>query len=79
MTKSDITRRHILRSATSAGFVAASPTITVHAQSAPKTFVFISGAFCGGWIWRRVTDRLEQEGHKVFAPRSRVWPSVRIY
>jgi pimeloyl-ACP methyl ester carboxylesterase len=38
------------------------------AQSARKTFVLVSGAFCGGWIWRRVTDRLEQGGHKVFAP-----------
>ncbi|MCG2638582.1 MULTISPECIES: alpha/beta fold hydrolase [Bradyrhizobium] len=68
MTKSDITRRHILCSATTAGFVAAAPTVRVHAQSARRTFVFISGAFCGGWIWRRVTDRLEHEGHKVFAP-----------
>ncbi|TYL81281.1 alpha/beta hydrolase [Bradyrhizobium rifense] len=68
MTKNDITRRHILYSATTAGFVAAAPTVTVHAQSARKTFVFLSGAFCGGWIWRRVTDRLEHEGHKVFAP-----------
>ncbi|MGY0575929.1 alpha/beta hydrolase [Bradyrhizobium sp. RDM12] len=37
------------------------------AQSARKTIVFVSGAFCGGWIWRRVTDRLEQGGHNVFA------------
>jgi len=27
-----------------------------------------AGSFCGGWIWRRVTDRLVQGGHKVFAP-----------
>ena len=38
------------------------------AQSARKTFVLVHGAFAGGWIWRRVTDRLEQGGHKVFAP-----------
>ncbi|WP_249150936.1 alpha/beta fold hydrolase [Bradyrhizobium sp. vgs-9] len=38
------------------------------AQSARKTFVLVSGAFCGGWIWRRVSDRLEQGGHKVYAP-----------
>ena len=38
------------------------------AQSARKTFVLVHGAFCGGWIWRRVADRLEQSGHKVFAP-----------
>ncbi|MFK4726091.1 pimeloyl-ACP methyl ester carboxylesterase [Bradyrhizobium niftali] len=68
MTKNDITRRHILCSATTAGFVVAAPTVTVHAQSARKTFVFSSGAFCGGWIWRRVTDRLEHEGHRVFSP-----------
>ncbi|WP_370113216.1 alpha/beta fold hydrolase [Bradyrhizobium sp. USDA 329] len=38
------------------------------AQSARKTFVLVSGTYCGGWIWHRVTDRLEQSGHKVFAP-----------
>jgi len=50
------------------GFVAASGLAgAAHAQSARKTFVLVPGAFCGGWIWRRVTDRLEQGGHKVFA------------
>lgn len=38
------------------------------AQSTRKTFVLVSGTFCGGWIWRRVADRLEQGGHRVFAP-----------
>jgi pimeloyl-ACP methyl ester carboxylesterase len=33
-----------------------------------KTFVLIHGAWHGGWCWRRVADRLEQRGHKVFAP-----------
>ena len=33
----------------------------------PSTMA-MSGAFCGGWIWRRVTDQLEHDGHKVFAP-----------
>jgi pimeloyl-ACP methyl ester carboxylesterase len=41
---------------------------TAGAQSKRKTFVLVSGAFCGGWIWRRVADRLELDGHKVFAP-----------
>lgn len=33
-----------------------------------KTFVLVHGAWHGGWAWRRVADRLEQRGHKVFAP-----------
>jgi hypothetical protein len=60
----------MLCSAATGGLVAAASgaTGTARAQSARKTFVFVSGAFCGGWIWRRVTDQLEQGGHKVFAP-----------
>jgi len=38
------------------------------AQSGARTFVLIHGAWHGGWCWRRVADRLEAEGHKVFAP-----------
>ena len=71
MTNSGITRRLILRSAATGGLAVAAASGAVgaaRAQSARKTFVFVSGAFCGGWIWRRVTDRLEQGGHKVFAP-----------
>lgn len=65
------TRRRVLHSAAAGGLVAAAaPDMigTARAQSTRKTFVIISGAFCGEWIWRRVTDRLEQGGHKVFAP-----------
>jgi len=65
MTAFKITRR--LLGGTAAGVAVASMG-TARAQSARKTFVFVSGAFCGGWIWRRVADRLEQGGHKVFAP-----------
>lgn len=71
MTNSGISRRRVLRSAAAGGLAAAAAPGVIgatHAQSARKTFVFVSGAFCGGWIWRRVTDRLEQGGHKVFAP-----------
>jgi pimeloyl-ACP methyl ester carboxylesterase len=35
---------------------------------APTTFVLVHGAWHGGWCWRRVSDRLEAKGHKVFAP-----------
>jgi pimeloyl-ACP methyl ester carboxylesterase len=71
MTNSGITRRRILRSAATGGLAVAAASGAIgaaRAQSARKTFVFVSGAFCGGWIWRRVTDRLEQGGHKVLAP-----------
>lgn len=68
MTKSGMTRRRMLRSAAAGGLLTAAAsgaTGAARAQSARKTFVLVSGAFCGGWIWRRVTDRLEQGGHKV--------------
>ena len=31
-------------------------------------FVLVHGAWHGGWCWRRVADRLERLGHKVYAP-----------
>jgi len=33
-----------------------------------KIFVLIHGAWHGGWCWRRVSDLLEKQGHKVFTP-----------
>ena len=35
---------------------------------ARSTFVLVHGAWHGGWCWRRVSDLLEQQGHKVFTP-----------
>ncbi|MBR0884672.1 pimeloyl-ACP methyl ester carboxylesterase [Bradyrhizobium japonicum] len=70
MSKLHVTRRSLLRNASAGGLMAAATPGLIgaaRAQSARKTFVFVSGAFCGGWIWRRVTDRLEQGGHRVFA------------
>ncbi len=32
------------------------------------TFVLVHGAWHGGWCWRRVSDLLERQGHKVFTP-----------
>lgn len=29
-------------------------------------FVLVPGAFLGGWCWKRVADRLRQEGHDVY-------------
>jgi pimeloyl-ACP methyl ester carboxylesterase len=37
-------------------------------DAAAKTFVLVHGAWHGGWCWRRVADRLRQQGHAVFTP-----------
>ena len=51
-----------------AGTAIAATTTPVLAQSERKTFVLVHGSSAGGWCYRRVADRLEQRGHKVFAP-----------
>jgi pimeloyl-ACP methyl ester carboxylesterase len=38
------------------------------AQDAARTFVLVHGSWHGGWCWRRVADRLERRGHKVYTP-----------
>jgi pimeloyl-ACP methyl ester carboxylesterase len=75
----DLNRRRVLRGAVAAGGLAAGVSAATaipagtfiaeaRAQSARKTFVLVHGAWAGGWVWRRVADQLEQQGHKVFAP-----------
>jgi pimeloyl-ACP methyl ester carboxylesterase len=63
------TRRGVLATATVGASVAALGGTQAMAQtSAQKTFVLVHGAWHGGWCWRRVSDLLEKEGHKAFAP-----------
>jgi pimeloyl-ACP methyl ester carboxylesterase len=62
-----LTRRATL-AAVAAGFGAAAFGSSAKAQAAPRTFVLVHGSWHGGWCWRRVSDRLEKLGHKVFAP-----------
>ena len=38
------------------------------AQAAATTFVLVHGSWHGGWCWRRVADRLERRGYKVYTP-----------
>ena len=61
-------RRRLLTSAAAGGLVSTAVFGAARAQPVRKTFVLVHGAFCGSWIWRRVADRLEQDGHKVFVP-----------
>lgn len=37
-------------------------------SSSTRTYVLVHGAFHGGWCWRRVADRLQAAGHRVFTP-----------
>ncbi|WP_083519163.1 alpha/beta fold hydrolase [Bradyrhizobium jicamae] len=71
MTVSSITRRRMIGGL--AAGVGASSVISsdafigsARAQSAQKTFVLVPGAFYGAWSWRRVSDRLVKQGHRVY-------------
>ena len=68
MTHSNLTRRAALAGGAMAAAIGAGLARPARAQSAPKTFVLVPGAAGGGWQWRRVADRLEKHGFKVFAP-----------
>lgn len=37
-------------------------------SSSKRTYVLVHGAFHGGWCWRRVADRLQAAGQRVFTP-----------
>lgn len=63
--KTPFTRRSILAGASAAASALAAPAI---AQGETRSFVLVHGAWHGGWCWRRVADRLERKGHKVYAP-----------
>lgn len=72
MTLSYITRRGMIGSiATGVGAAAVISSDAfisgARAQSARKTFVLFPGTWCGAWCWRRVSDRLEKQGHKVYS------------
>ncbi len=67
MTKSNITRRVMIGGVAAGGGLALTLG-AAGAQSARKTFVLVHGTFAGGWMWRRVSDLLEKQGHKVFSP-----------
>jgi hypothetical protein len=57
-----------LAAGVSAGSIISPDTFvgSAHAQSVQRTFVLIGGAFYGAWCWRRVSDRLAKQGHKVY-------------
>ena len=60
---------HAARDDLGAAMAAASGPVAM-ARPAPRssTFVLVRGSSQGGWCRRRVSDRLERRGHKVFTP-----------
>src|SRR5271163_3538572 len=61
------TRRAALGALAATGALTAAGT-RGEAQTAPKAFVLVHGAWHGGWCWRRVADLLGVKGHKVYTP-----------
>ncbi len=64
----EMTRRGAITAGVTGVALAATGIETAAAQQTAKTFVLVHGAWHGGWCWRRVSDLLEKQGHKVFAP-----------
>jgi pimeloyl-ACP methyl ester carboxylesterase len=65
---SDLTRRAAIAAGAGIAAATAAGSAPAQAPTPAKNFVLIHGAWHGGWCWRRVSDRLEAKGHKVFAP-----------
>jgi pimeloyl-ACP methyl ester carboxylesterase len=63
----DTMRRAMVAGAAAAALTGPAPAMA-QGPSRSKTFVLVHGASQGGWCWRRVSDRLERGGHKVFTP-----------
>ncbi len=61
------TRREMIGAIAATGALAMAAH-TAQAQTAPRNFVLVHGAYEGGWIWRYVADRLRARGHTVFTP-----------
>ena len=66
-------RRHAMNPVRRALLAGSAAALAVEAKAQPAaprrhTFVLVHGASQGGWCWRRVADRLERRGHKVFTP-----------
>lgn len=59
--------RRQLMASLAAGALVARPQMA-KSQSAARTFVLVAGAFSGGWIWSRVSNKLRAAGHTVYAP-----------
>jgi pimeloyl-ACP methyl ester carboxylesterase len=62
------TRRAFLAGAAASTLAGCASLQSSRSSSTPRTFVLVHGASQGGWCWRRVSDRLERRGHKVFTP-----------
>jgi len=44
------------------------PRLAAAQTAEPRSYVLVHGAWHGGWCWRKVADRLRDQGHRVFTP-----------
>ncbi len=61
-------RRALLAGAAASAGASCAGLQSSRSSPQPRTFVLVHGASQGGWCWRRVADRLERRGHKVYTP-----------
>ncbi len=61
-------RRFLAATAAALAGLATARRVTGAAQSHPKTFVLLHGAWHGGWCWTRVAEPLRAAGHRVYTP-----------
>jgi pimeloyl-ACP methyl ester carboxylesterase len=63
-----LARRDVLAGGTALTAATMMSDGAAQAQAAARAFVLVHGSWHGGWCWRRVADRLERRGHKVYTP-----------
>jgi uncharacterized protein YcfJ len=62
-------RRILLRTGITGPLAVAGGTVFAQMSgSSGKTYVLVSGTWCGGWFMRPLADELRAQGHRAFAP-----------
>jgi pimeloyl-ACP methyl ester carboxylesterase len=66
----DVTRRMVFKSTLSVPLVATAgcATTATSGTTGSRTYVLVHGGYHGGWCWARVTNILQQHGHRAIAP-----------
>lgn len=63
-----ISRRSFLKTAAVGAVLPQLGWARTETSPRPANFVLVHGAWHGAWCWKRVKERLEHAGHKVFLP-----------
>jgi pimeloyl-ACP methyl ester carboxylesterase len=68
MTKPTSVSRRVVLAGAAASLAAPTVLSTAQGQASRRTYVCLSAAWAGGWIWSRVAERLRARGHRVLTP-----------